>query len=439
MSVRRLADEAVQPQAFAFSSENQAWAERKMAEYPEGRQQSAVIPLLMRAQEQDGWISRPAIEEIAKMLGMAYIRVLEVATCYTMFQLKPVGTRAHIQVCGTTPCMLRGAEELRSVCQSKINHEPFEPNADGTMSWEEVECLGACVNAPMVMIGKDTYEDLTVERFEEIVDAFAAGNGDSIQPGPQIDRQFSAAQGGQTTLTEPPTAERTYKPFPPPPPPAEAPGAPAAAPAPKPAETKAPEPTKEGKGAETTEESAPALKGPPGSPKVSEAKAEADRKAFDASAKANGEPNKAMRENAVGAEAEGGKRDDGAAVGDDAVEAGASAVEGGSTSAATSGAAAAPAKKSGKQPRRLFQPPEGEPDDLKKIKGVGPVLERLLNSVGVTKWSQVAALKPDEIAALEDELSFKGRIQRDNWLEQAEVLARGGVAEHSKVFGKGTR
>ena len=136
-----------------------------------------MIPLLWRAQEQEGWISRAVIEGIAKMLGMAYIRVLEVATFYTMFLLKPVGTRAHIQVCGTTPCMLRGAEDLRAVCQSKINHEPFETNPDGTMSWEEVECLGACVNAPMVMIGKDTYEDLTVERFEEIVDAFAAGKG----------------------------------------------------------------------------------------------------------------------------------------------------------------------------------------------------------------------------------------------------------------------
>jgi len=228
MSVRRLADEAIQPAEFAFSNDNQKWAEGKIAEYPAGRQQSAVIPLLMRAQDQQGWISRAAIEKIAEMLGMAYIRVLEVATFYTQFQLKPVGTNAHIQVCGTTPCMLRGAEALREVCQNRIHPEPFHTNAEGTMSWEEVECLGACVNAPMVMIGHDTYEDLTVERFEEIVEVFAAGNGKSIQPGPQIKRAFSAAEGGATTLTEKPTAQRVRVEFPPPPAPAAA--APAAAP-----------------------------------------------------------------------------------------------------------------------------------------------------------------------------------------------------------------
>ena len=110
MSVRRLADEAVQPTTFAFTKENQAWAEKKMAEYPPGRQQSAVIPVLFRAQEQQGWVSRAAIEAVGKLLDMPYIRVLEVATFYTQFLLQPVGTRAHIQVCGTTPCMLRGAK-----------------------------------------------------------------------------------------------------------------------------------------------------------------------------------------------------------------------------------------------------------------------------------------------------------------------------------------
>jgi len=232
MSVRRLADEAIQPKDFAFSAENLNWARKKIGEYPAGRQQSAVIPLLMRAQDQEGWISRLAIEHIADMLGMAYIRVLEVATFYTQFQLQPVGTKAHIQVCGTTPCMLRGAEDIRAVCERRIHAEPHHTNADGSLSWEEVECLGACVNAPMVAIGHDTYEDLTVERFEEILDAFAAGKGKSITPGPQIKRQYSAAEGGATTLTEKPTAKRTRVEFPPPPPPAAAPGAPAAAPAP---------------------------------------------------------------------------------------------------------------------------------------------------------------------------------------------------------------
>lgn len=202
MSVRRLADDSVQPLAFSFNRANSVWAEQQIKKYPEGRQQSAVIPLLMRAQEQDGWVTRAAIEYIGKMLDMPLIRVLEVATFYTQFQLGPVGTRAHIQVCGTTPCMLRGAEELKKVCQHKINPEPFAMNEAGTLSWEEVECLGACVNAPMVLIFKDTYEDLTPERLAEIIDAFEAGRGDEVKPGPQIDRVFSAPVGGRTSLND---------------------------------------------------------------------------------------------------------------------------------------------------------------------------------------------------------------------------------------------
>lgn len=314
MSVRRLADDAVQPAAFAFSAENQAWAEKKITEYPVGRQQSAVIPLLMRAQDQEGWVSRAVIERVGDMLGMAYIRVLEVATFYTQFQLQPVGTRAHIQVCGTTPCMLRGAEDIRAVCQNKIHHEPHHTNADGTMSWEEVECLGACVNAPMVAIFHDTYEDLTPERMEEIIDAFAAGKGDTIKPGPQIARQYAAAASGQTTLTETPTAQRTYMPFPPPPPPADA--APTAAPAPAVAApaavAPAQAPTTAARPKDVSPESAPALKGPaPGAPKVSEAKAEGERKAANKAADADGKPNKAMREDAIGSESPAGKIDAG--------------------------------------------------------------------------------------------------------------------------------
>jgi NADH-quinone oxidoreductase subunit E len=270
MSVRRLAAESVQPATFAFTAENQAWAEKKIAEYPPGRQQSAVIPVLFRAQEQDGWVTRAAIEYVAKLLGMAYIRVLEVATFYTQFQLKPVGTLAHVQVCGTTPCMLRGAEDIRHVCERRINHNPLEPNADGTLSWEEVECAGACVNAPMVMIGSDTYEDLTPESFEAILDKFAAGKGHEVKPGPQITRQFSAAEGGATTLLEKPTAERTYKPFPPPPPPPEAAPAAAAAADSKPvapAPVADSKPTKAGRArGEVPEEAAPALKEPKGAP-----------------------------------------------------------------------------------------------------------------------------------------------------------------------------
>ena len=311
MSVRRLADDGIQPAAFAFSAENQAWAEKVIARYPAGRQQSAVIPILWRAQEQEGWVTRAAIEAVAAMLGMAYIRVLEVATFYTQFLLKPVGKEAHIIVCGTTPCMLRGAGDLIDVCQHKIAHDPLELSADGKLSWEEAECLGACVNAPMIMIGNDTYEDLTRESFENLVEAFRAGNGKSIPVGTQIPRKNSAAEGGQTTLTDAPTAERTYKAFPPPPPPAPpaAPAAPAAAPAAPPA----PAPTAKGKGSEVVEENAPAVKGTPPEAKVSEAKAEAERAKADAAAKANGEPNRAMREDATGAESPAGKIDAGKA------------------------------------------------------------------------------------------------------------------------------
>ncbi|MCF1459781.1 MULTISPECIES: NADH-quinone oxidoreductase subunit NuoE [Rhizobium/Agrobacterium group] len=202
MSVRRLAEDQFQPASFAFSEENAVWAEATIRKYPEGRQQSAVIPLLMRAQEQDGWVTKATIEFVADKLDMPYIRVLEVATFYTQFQLKPVGTKAHIQVCGTTPCMLRGSEELMKICKKKIHPEPLERNATGTLSWEEVECQGACVNAPMVIIFKDAYEDLTPERLEEIIDAFEAGKGVEVKTGPQIERVFSAPEGGLTSLTE---------------------------------------------------------------------------------------------------------------------------------------------------------------------------------------------------------------------------------------------
>ena len=202
MSVRRLAEASVQPESFAFNRANTAWAKQTLKKYPKGREQSAVIPLLMRAQEQEGWVTKAAIEAVADMLGMPYIRALEVATFYTQFQLKPVGKRAHVQVCGTTPCMLRGAEALMDVCRSKIHHDQFHLNEKGTLSWEEVECLGACVNAPMVMIFKDTYEDLTPERLGEIIDQFGAGKGASVPVGPQNGRVVSEPQSGLTSLKD---------------------------------------------------------------------------------------------------------------------------------------------------------------------------------------------------------------------------------------------
>jgi NADH-quinone oxidoreductase subunit E len=197
MSVRRLAESHLQPKEFAFTADNLVWAKKQIAKYPEGRQQSAVIPLLWRAQEQaGGWLPQKAIEHVAEILDMPRIRVLEVATFYTMFNLEPVG-KYHVQLCGTTPCMLRGSEELKKVCQRRIGDQ-HHVTADGKFSWIEVECLGACVNAPMAQINYDYYEDLTPETFEKVLDQLADGR--PSKPGPQIDRQLSAPVGGPTTL-----------------------------------------------------------------------------------------------------------------------------------------------------------------------------------------------------------------------------------------------
>ena len=192
MSVRRLAPPELQPKEFAFTAENLAWAKGQLAKYPEGRQASAVIPILWRAQEQSGgWLPEKAIEYVADLLGMPKIRVLEVATFYTMFNLEPVG-KFHVQLCGTTPCLLRGAGELIKLCHDRIG-EQHHVTADGKFSWVEVECLGACVNAPMVQINYDYYEDLTPESFNKILDDLAAGR--EVKPGPQIDRQAIGARG----------------------------------------------------------------------------------------------------------------------------------------------------------------------------------------------------------------------------------------------------
>ncbi|MGH6874569.1 MAG: NADH-quinone oxidoreductase subunit NuoE, partial [Aestuariivirgaceae bacterium] len=199
MSVRRL--HPVQPESFSFTPENLAWAQAQLKNYPPNKQASAVIPILWRAQEQSGgWTTRAAIEYVAKLLDMHFIRVYEVATFYTMFHLAPVGSKAHVQVCGTTPCVLRGAEDLINVCKRRIHNEQHQLSADGGFSWEEVECLGACVNAPMVQIRKDTFEDLTPEIFERILDDIAQGR--EVKPGSQTGRQASAPQGKLTSLID---------------------------------------------------------------------------------------------------------------------------------------------------------------------------------------------------------------------------------------------
>ena len=194
--LRRLHEE--QPRSFSFTSENKIWAEAQIKKYPVGREASAIIPLLWRAQEQEGWLTRPAIEYVADLLGMAYMRALEVATFYFMFHLQPVGKVAHVQVCGTLSCMLCGAEDLITVCKEKISPNPHQLSADGNFSWEEVECLGACSNAPMAQIGKDYFEDLSEETLRQIIDNLCTKEPPT--PGPQNGRFASEPKQGLTSL-----------------------------------------------------------------------------------------------------------------------------------------------------------------------------------------------------------------------------------------------
>ncbi len=197
MSVRRLAQE--QPASFAFTAETMEQVHWWIAKYPPERKQSAIIPVMWLAQKQEGWVSEPAIQEMAKLLEMPPIRVLEVATFYTMFHLQPVG-KHHLQVCGTTPCMLRGSEELKAVCKNRIG-PTHAVTADGMFSWEEMECMGACVNAPIVAIHDYYHEDLTPAALEALMDKLA--RGEKLEPGSAIKRQTSAPEGEAKTLTEP--------------------------------------------------------------------------------------------------------------------------------------------------------------------------------------------------------------------------------------------
>ena len=185
---------------FAFKPETEEKIAFWRNKYPAEKQRSAVIPMLWLAQkDNNGWLSEPAMREVADRLEMPYIRVYEVATFYTMFRLQPVG-KYHVQLCGTTPCQLRGAEKLKDVCRKEIGDVMYVTD-DGRLSWEEVECLGACVNAPMVQINDDYFEDLTPETLTQILGKLK--NGVEVHPGPQIDRVNSAPEGGATTLTEP--------------------------------------------------------------------------------------------------------------------------------------------------------------------------------------------------------------------------------------------
>jgi NADH-quinone oxidoreductase subunit E len=190
---------------FAFTAENEAKAKTIIGRYPPGREQSAILPLLDMAQRQvgaetgtQGWLPVPVIEYVARYLGMPNVRALEVATFYTMFNLRPVG-RYHVQVCGTTPCMLRGSDDVFEACKAK-GMKKGQTTPDGLFTLSEVECLGACANAPMAQINDDNYEDLTFESTTAVLEALA--RGETPTAGPQIYRQTSAPEGGPTSLKE---------------------------------------------------------------------------------------------------------------------------------------------------------------------------------------------------------------------------------------------
>ncbi|MCX7645881.1 MAG: NADH-quinone oxidoreductase subunit NuoE [Rhodobacteraceae bacterium] len=371
--LRRLHPE--QPDSFAFTPANRAWAEAQIAKYPEGRQASAVIPLLWRAQEQEGWLTRPAIEHVAEMLGMPYIRVLEVATFYFMFQLAPVGSVAHVQVCGTTSCMICGAEDLVAVCRERIAPKPHQLSADGRFSWEEVECLGACANAPMAQIGKDYYEDLTPARLHAILDELAAGK--VPVPGPQNGRYASEPKTGLTSL-------RAHL---------------------------------EGR--------------PPLNASADLAVRLGDTvKRIDGTEVPLSTPWRAQPEKAEGRpapEPKPGRGRPADATGVTVQEAPAVA----KGHPAAGGAAPAP-----QRPAALAAPRAGGPDDLKLIRGVGPRLEALLHSLGVFHFDQIASWTADELAWIDANLEgFRGRASRDGWIEQARLLAAGGGTGSSRGAG----
>jgi NADH-quinone oxidoreductase subunit E len=371
MSVRRLAPDAVQPQTFRFTPANENFVAATLAKFPAGRQASAVIPLLWRAQEQhDYWLPKAAIEHVAERLDMTYIRVLEVATFYTMFNLEPVG-RHFVQLCGTTPCRLRGAEAIIAVCERRIGPQRHV-TGDGAFSWLEVECLGACCNAPMVQINNDFYEDLTAESFERLLDDLAAGR--PVRKGSQAGRTSSEPEGGAKTLTDPAlydgsavgnwraAFDERFR---------------------KAAEAKAA--ADAAKAATTPAAAAPAVAPPP----LKEA--------------ASAQP--------VAAAAAPPPRGDYAAPSPPAKAKPAEFVDDGGPEAA---------------PVTLKAARGGQADDLKLIWGVGPKMEALLHSMGFFHFDQIAAWTDENLRWVDRRLEgFKGRARRDDWIGQSRKLATG--------------
>jgi NADH-quinone oxidoreductase subunit E len=397
MAVRRLASEDVQPKSFSFTPETVAWTKELVAKFPEGRQASAVIPLLWRVQKDEGgWLSRLALEAVAERLDMPFIRVYEVATFYTMFNLEPVG-RFYVQMCGTTPCMLRGSNEIRKVLEERIgpaNHV----TADGMFSWLEVECLGACCNAPMVQINDDYYEDLTPESFNKLLDDLAAGR--PVKVGPQSDRKTSEPEGEVKTLQDPALfdgsligswrkrfEEETAR---------------------KAAEEKA-------KAQAEADEKMVASEPKPAHPDAGRA---TERPVADAPAQRVAAKEEPIPTEKAKAAADPSRR---TTVDPDLAE----------EERETAGTLAALPKDAspedranavGERPATLDAPRGGKGDDLKKISGIGPVIAGKLNALGIHHYDQIAAWKRPEIRWISTFLAFPGRIDREGWVEQANRL-----------------
>jgi NADH-quinone oxidoreductase subunit E len=397
MAVRRLNPE--QPAQFAFTAENLTWARETVAKYPEGKQASAVIPLLWRAQEQAGWLPEPAIRLVCDMLDMAHIRGMEIATFYTMFQLSPVGSKAHLQVCGTTPCMLRGSGDLINVCKSRINQHPHKTNADGTLSWEEVECIGVCANAPVVQVGKDTFEDLTPEQLDKLIDGFVAGK--QPKPGSQIGRAASSPVTGPTTLTDGAlydgsTIGAWKKRF---------------------------EETSDAAGDKSQETTPPSALASP------EHKAEVAAGTSPASPGNSQTGTAALHPAALTAMANAGL------VKELETRGGGKALSAGELDKiksdmirdrAIAAAAAASAPTAVAEPELLKEPRAGSADDLSLIWGVADKMADKLHDMGIWHFEQIAKWTPANVAWFESQIDgFKGRVMRDKWIEQAQKLASG--------------
>ncbi|WP_333817150.1 NADH-quinone oxidoreductase subunit E [Tabrizicola sp.] len=384
-----------QPASFAFTPANLEWAKGQITKYPAGRQASAIIPLLWRAQEQEGWLTRPAIEHVADMLGMAYIRALEVATFYFMFQLSPVGSVAHVQICGTTSCMICGAEDLVAVAKELIAPTPHTLSADGKFSWEEVECMGACANAPMAQIGKDYYEDLTGEKLRELIGRFS--KGEVPVPGPQNGRYAAEPIGGLTSLKEFESGRKQFN-------------------ASAQLAVDIRDTVKRIDGTEVPL-STPWL-GVAAPVKPARVRPVEPKPSADVPADATGATVQEAK-----ASSRGKPKTDGNAAN--------------ATPLATP-EAKAPGQAAGVKPAGLSAPKGGRADDLKLILGIGPKLEALCHRLGFYHFDQIANWTEGEIAWVDENLEgFKGRVTRDRWVAQAKVLAAGGTVAEAEAAAKG--